>query len=173
MARHPPDCVTASTLSASTSSNPQALAFRPGSDALWSTEHGPRGGDELNLIKPGRNYGWPTVTHGMNYNGIPITENTSLPGLEDPVWHWTPSIATCGMAFVDGQRYPGWKEDLLVGGLRAQVIERLRLGPDGVAEREVIMKNLGRVRDIKTGPDGYIYIILEGNGSKLVRLLPE
>lgn len=109
----------------------------------------------------------------MNYNGTPITENTSLPGLEDPVWHWTPSIATCGMAFVDGQRYPGWKEDLLVGGLRAQVIERLSLGPDGVAEREVIMKNLGRVRDIKTGPDGYIYIILEGKGSKLVRLLPE
>lgn len=153
--------------------NPQALAFRPDRQELWSTEHGPRGGDELNLIHRGRNYGWPTVTFGMNYNGTPITEHTALPGLESPVRHWTPSIATCGMAFIDGDRYPGWKGDLLVGGLRAQVIERLRISADGgIAESEVIMKDLGRVRDIKSGPDGLIYVILEGDGSKLVRLRP-
>lgn len=153
--------------------NPQALAFRPGTDELWSTEHGPRGGDELNRIRKGLNYGWPSVTFGMNYNGTPITENTSLPGLEDPVWHWTPSIATCGMAFVDGGRYPGWKGDLLVGGLKAQVVERLRLGEQGVEEREVLVKNQGRVRDIKSAPDGFLYLILEGAGSRLIRLVPE
>lgn len=152
--------------------NPQALAFRPGTDELWSTEHGPRGGDELNRIRPGLNYGWPKVTYGMNYNGTPITEHTSLPGLEPPLWHWTPSIAVCGMAFADGTVYPGWKGDLMVGGLRGQVIERIRIGDDGVEEREVILKNQGRVRDIKTGNDGFLYVILEGNGSKLVRLVP-
>lgn len=152
--------------------NPQALAFRPGTDELWSTEHGPRGGDELNRIFPGRNYGWPTVTYGMNYNGTPITEYTSLPGMEDPVWHWTPSIATCGMAFADSAIYPGWQGDLLVGGLKAQLIERLRITPEGIVEREVILKDQGRVRDIKTGPDGFLYVILEGKGSRLVRLVP-
>ncbi|MDF3127853.1 PQQ-dependent sugar dehydrogenase [Kiritimatiellaeota bacterium B1221] len=153
--------------------NPQALAFRPGTDELWSTEHGPRGGDELNRILPGRNYGWPTVTYGMNYNGTPITEHTSLPGLEDPVWHWTPSIATCGMTFADGDVYPGWQGDILAGGLKAQVIERLRIGPEGLAEREVILKDQGRVRDIKTAPDGSIYVILESTGSRLVKIVPE
>lgn len=152
--------------------NPQALAFRPGTGELWSTEHGPRGGDELNRILPGRNYGWPKVTHGINYNGTPITEHTELPGLEPPVLHWTPSIAVCGMAFVDGRVYPEWSGDLLVGGLRAQVIERLRLQGNQVVEREVVLKDQGRIRDIKTSPDGFIYVILEGNGSRLVRLLP-
>ena len=152
--------------------NPQALAFRPGTDELWSTEHGPRGGDELNLIEPGKNYGWPKVTHGINYNGTPITEHTALPGLESPVLHWTPSIAVCGMAFVDGETYPEWEGDLLVGGLRAKVIERLRLQNGQVTEQEVILKNAGRVRDIKTSPDGEIYVILEGKGSRLVRLVP-
>ncbi|MDA3873809.1 MAG: PQQ-dependent sugar dehydrogenase, partial [Kiritimatiellae bacterium] len=153
--------------------NPQALAFHPETDELWSTEHGPRGGDELNRILPGRNYGWPKVTHGVNYNGTPITEHTGLPGLEPPVWHWTPSIAVCGMAFADADTYPAWKQDVLVGGLRAQVLERLRIdGENTVVEREVILKDKGRVRDVKTGLDGHLYLILEDNGSALVRLLP-
>lgn len=152
--------------------NPQALAFRPGTDELWSTEHGPRGGDELNRVRKGNNYGWPKVTFGMNYNGTPITEHTHLPGMEPPVWHWTPSIAVCGMAFVQGDRYPEWKGDLLVGGLRSQVLERLRLGDDGLEEREVVLQGQGRVRDVKSAPDGTIYLILEGRGSRLVRLLP-
>jgi glucose/arabinose dehydrogenase len=153
--------------------NPQALAFHPETNELWSTEHGPRGGDELNFVLRGRNYGWPKVTHGMNYNGTPITEHTHLPGIEPPVWHWTPSIAVCGMAFADASTYPGWANDILVGGLRAQVLERLRVNPeDGVMEREVILQGLGRVRDVKTGPDGHLYIILEGRGSRLIRLIP-
>ena len=152
--------------------NPQALAFRPGTNELWSTEHGPRGGDELNLIQRGKNYGWPRVTFGINYNGTPITEHTTLPGLEPPVLHWTPSIAVCGMAFVDGDVYPEWAGDLLVGGLRAQTIERLRIRDGKVVEQETILKNKGRVRDIKTSPSGHIYVILEGNGSRLVRLEP-
>jgi glucose/arabinose dehydrogenase len=152
--------------------NPQALAFRPGTDELWSTEHGPRGGDELNLVEKGKNYGWPRVTHGINYNGTPITEHTDLPGLEPPVLHWTPSIAVCGMSFVNGEVYPEWEGDLLVGGLRAQVIERLRIRDGKIAEQEIILKDQGRVRDIKTAPDGTLYVILEGNGSRLVRLIP-
>jgi glucose/arabinose dehydrogenase len=152
--------------------NPQALAFRPGTDELWSTEHGPRGGDELNQILQGRNYGWPRVTFGMNYNGTPITEHTQLPGMEPPVWHWTPSIAVCGMAFVQGGRYPDWQGDLMVGGLRSEVLERIRLKDHAVEEREVVLQGLGRVRDVKQAPDGTLYLILESKGSRLVRLIP-
>jgi glucose/arabinose dehydrogenase len=112
------------------------------------------------------------VTHGINYNGTPITEHTDLPGLEPPVLHWTPSIAVCGMSFVNGEVYPEWEGDLLVGGLRAQVIERLRIRDGKIAEQEIILKDQGRVRDIKTAPDGTLYVILEGNGSRLVRLIP-
>lgn len=152
--------------------NPQGMAVRPGTDEIWSTEHGPRGGDELNLVQKGKNYGWPKVTFGMNYNGTPITEHTHLPGIEPPLWHWTPSIAVCGMAFVDGDQYPDWKGDLFVGGLRSQVLERLRLGDDGLREREVVLQGLGRVRDVKSSPDGFLHLILEGRGSRLVRLRP-
>jgi glucose/arabinose dehydrogenase len=152
--------------------NPQALTFRPGGDELWSTEHGPRGGDELNRILPGRNYGWPTVTHGMNYNGTPITEHTQLPGIEPPIWHWTPSIAVCGMAFLDSARFPKWKGDLFVGGLRAELVERIRLGEKGLVEREAVLQGQGRVRDVRAGPDGLLYLLLEGNGSRIVRLRP-
>lgn len=153
--------------------NPQALAFHPNTGELWSTEHGPRGGDELNRILPGRNYGWPRVTHGVNYNGTPITEHTELPGMESPVWHWTPSIAVCGMAFARADTYPGWKQDIFAGGLRAQVLERLRINAEHqVEEREVVLKNMGRVRDVKTGPDGFLYVILENRGSTLIRLRP-
>lgn len=153
--------------------NPQGLALHPGTGELWSTEHGPRGGDELNRILPGQNYGWPKVTHGVNYNGTPITEHTELPGMESPVWHWTPSIAVCGMAFSHADSYPGWEQDIFAGGLRGQVLERLRIDAENkVAEREVILKDMGRIRDVKTGPDGYLYVILEGDGSSLIRLLP-
>lgn len=152
--------------------NPQGLAFRPATGELWSTEHGPRGGDELNLILPGENYGWPEVTHGINYNGTPITAETEREGMKSPFWHWTPSIAVCGMAFVTGPLFPEWEGDLLVGGLRSEVVERLRLGEDGVAEREVVLQGQGRVRDVRCGPDGHIYLILEGGGSRIVRLSP-
>ena len=152
--------------------NPQGLAWRPGTEELWSTEHGPRGGDELNLIVRGENYGWPEVTHGINYNGTPITEETEREGMKSPHWHWTPSIAVCGMAFVRGGLFPEWEGDLLVGGLRSEVVERLRVGPEGLEAREVILQGQGRVRDIRSGPEGALYLILEGRGSRLVRLHP-
>ncbi|MCC5847934.1 MAG: PQQ-dependent sugar dehydrogenase [Verrucomicrobia bacterium] len=150
--------------------NPQALAIRPENGEIWSTEHGPRGGDELNHIVRGENYGWPVVTHGMNYNGTPITEETEREDMKSPHWHWTPSIAVCGMAFVSGDQFPEWEGDLLVGGLRSEVVERLRLGEDGLEEREVILQGQGRVRDVRCGPDGSLYLILEGRGSRVVRL---
>lgn len=152
--------------------NPQGLAFRPGTGELWSTEHGPRGGDELNHILRGENYGWPEVTHGINYNGSPITAETEREGMKSPFWHWTPSIAVCGMAFVSGPLFPEWEGDLLAGGLRSEVVERLRLGEDGLVEREVVLEGQGRVRDVRCGPDGQIYLILEGRGSRIVKLVP-
>ncbi len=153
--------------------NPQALVLHPDTGVLWSTEHGPRGGDELNRIQKGKNYGWPKVTFGMNYNGTPITEHTSRPGMEPPVWHWTPSIAVCGMSVADGRVYPEWKGDLLVGGLRSQVLERIRIEEGTLTEREVVLQGAGRVRDVKTSPSGTLYLILEDNGSRLVRLNPD
>src|SRR5690606_19158158 len=99
--------------------NPQGLAWRPGTDELWETEHGPRGGDELNLIRAGRNYGWPVITYGMNYNGTPITGETAKDGMEQPVLHWTPSIAVGDMAFYDGDKFPKWKGNLFVTALAA------------------------------------------------------
>ncbi len=153
--------------------NPQALTLRPGTDELWSTEHGPRGGDELNQIRKGLNYGWPVITHGMNYNGSPITPLQEKEGMESPVFHWTPSIAVCGMAFVHNSSLEAWNGDLLVGGLRSQRIERLRLNAAGeVEDREIILENAGRVRDIRCSPDGRVSVILEGRGSRLVEFVP-
>jgi glucose/arabinose dehydrogenase len=152
--------------------NPQGLAFRPGTAELWSNEHGPRGGDELNLIRRGGNYGWPVITYGMNYDGRPITDMTHREGMEQPVWHWTPSIAVCGMAFVTPGKFPKWEGDLLVGGLQSEVVERLRPGADGLVEREVILRGLGRVRDIACAPDGTPHIVLESQGGQILRLLP-
>lgn len=152
--------------------NPQGLAFHPESRLLWSTEHGPRGGDELNLVRRGLNYGWPLVTHGMNYNGTPITAHTSLPGLESPVLHWTPSIAVCGINFYPADRFPAWKNHLFVTSLRQQELRRLALDSQNqVVEEEVILHGIGQIRDVITGPDGYLYVALQDPG-RIVRLKP-
>lgn len=140
--------------------NPQGLDKHPSSGQLWSTEHGPRGGDELNLIEGGRNYGWPEITHGINYNGRPITDKTSAPGMEQPVHYWTPSIAVCGIDFYEGDAFPAWKNDLFVSALRSQQLERFKLEGTKVVEHEIIFKGHGRVRDVSTGPDGMLYVIL-------------
>lgn len=151
--------------------NPQGLVLHPGTDDLYETEHGPRGGDELNLIVKGANYGWPRITFGINYNGTPITAKTEAPGMTQPVWYWVPSIATCGLAVLDGSHFPGWNGDLFAGGLKGQVLERLRMGSNGeLEEREVVLQGYGRVRDVKAGPDGKLYLILEGSGSRIVRI---
>jgi aldose sugar dehydrogenase len=151
--------------------NPQGLALRPGTDELWETEHGPRGGDELNVIRPGRNYGWPIITYGMNYNGTPITGLTAKEGMEQPVIHWTPSIAVGDMAFYDGTAFPRWAGNLLVTSLAAQELRRLVIEDGHVTHQEIIFKGIGRVRSVTVGPDGFVYLGLEAPG-RIVRLVP-
>ncbi len=151
--------------------NPQGLAIDPRNGDIWSTEHGPRGGDELNLIEPGNNYGWPVITHGMNYDGSPMTSETAREGMEQPVIHWTPSIAVCGLDFYAGERFPGWKNDLFAGALAQQEVRRLRIRDRQVVEQEVILKDLGRVRDVAAGPDGHLYVLLNDPHS-ILRLVP-
>lgn len=151
--------------------NPQGLDAHPVTGAIYSTEHGPRGGDETNLIEKGLNYGWPVITHGMNYSGTPITDKTKAPGMEQPLLHWTPSIAVCGIDFYEGDIFPDWKHDLFVGGLASQELQRLQIDGDAVTAHEIILKGEGRVRDVASGPDGYLYLILN-RPDKVVRLVP-
>jgi glucose/arabinose dehydrogenase len=151
--------------------NPQGLVMDPRDGAIYSTEHGPRGGDELNLIQPGRNYGWPVITYGMNYNGTPMVAITEKEGMEQPLVHWTPSIAACGLDIVTGDRFPKWQHDLLAGGLAQQEVRRIRVTDGKVVAQEIILKNIGRVRDVAVGPDGLVYVILN-DPDRLVRLAP-
>lgn len=153
--------------------NGQGLAIHPETGQVWQHEHGPRGGDEVNLLLPGRNYGWPVVSYGINYDGSTITEETHREGMEPPVHHWTPSIATSGMTFYDGDRFPGWRGDLLVGGLAGQVLTRLRLDGTRVVSEERVLENAGRIRDVRTGPDGYVYLLLDAQRAALLRLEPQ
>jgi glucose/arabinose dehydrogenase len=151
--------------------NQQGLAWHPVTGELWSTEHGPRGGDELNIVEPGRNYGWPVITYGMNYNGTPITDKTAASGMEQPIVQWTPSIATCAIAFYTGDRFAGWKNNLFVTALAGQQLRRLVIDGHKVTTQEVLFKNLGRVRDVVDGPDGYLYVVLN-TPDRIVRLVP-
>jgi aldose sugar dehydrogenase len=151
--------------------NPQGLARHPATGELWSTEHGPRGGDELNLVKRGLNYGWPVVTHGINYNGTPITALTEAPGLEPPALHWTPSIAVSAIDFYRGDAFPRWRNNLLVSSLARQELRRLVIEDGKVTHEETILAGMGRIREAMVGPDGFIYLGLEGPG-RVVRLVP-
>lgn len=154
--------------------NPQGLARDPRDGALWETEHGPRGGDELNRIARGKNYGWPVVTGGMNYDGTPISERKTAPGFEAPIVDWTPSIAASQLEFYSGERFPKWKHQLFAGSLATQKLLRLVVDHGRVTHTEQVFKNLGRIRDIKTGPDGLLYLALEniGKPGRIVRLVP-
>jgi glucose/arabinose dehydrogenase len=151
--------------------NPQGLALNSKTGELWETEHGPRGGDELNLIQRGANYGWPVITYGMDYNGTPITAITAKEGMEQPIIHWTPSIAVCSMDFYFGDKFPRWQGNLLVTALGQQELRRLVMDGHRVASQEVLFKNIGRVRDVCSGPDGLIYVALNGP-NKIIRLEP-
>lgn len=152
--------------------NQQALALHPQTGQLWATEHGARGGDELNLLLPGRNYGWPIITHGVNYNGRSIGIGTEREGLEQPVVEWTPSIATSGMAFYTGDRFPNWSNDLFVGGLAGEQLVRIRLQGTEPVEQEIVLSGIGRVRDVRTGPDGFIYLVIDAADAPVLRLEP-
>jgi glucose/arabinose dehydrogenase/cytochrome c5 len=152
--------------------NPQGLAWHPETGDLWSSEHGPRGGDELNVIEKGKNYGWPNVTWGINYDGTPITDKTSAPGLESPIVYWTPSVAPSGIVFYTGDRFPRWSNDLFVAMLAGGELRRVRTKGRTVVEQETIFKGYGRVRHVIVGPDGLLYVALNDPG-RIVRLVPE
>ena len=149
--------------------NPQGLAFHPATGELYDAEHGPRGGDELNLVLPGRNYGWPVITYGMEYSGRAITDLTAKPGMEQPVTYWTPSLAVCGINFYAGDKFPKWKNHLFVTSLAAEELRRLELKDGKVVAQEVLFKNLGRIRHVIGGPDGALYVLLR---DRIVRLVP-
>lgn len=152
--------------------NPQSLAFNPWTNELWETEHGPRGGDEINIIKPANNYGWPLTSYGINYNGETITDKTQAPGITDPLLYWIPSIAPSGMAFLTSEIYKPWKGALLVGSLRFKYLNLCYLDGNKVVKEEKLLKNIGRVRDVRQGPDGYIYVSVEKPAGAIYRLLP-
>jgi glucose/arabinose dehydrogenase len=151
--------------------NPQGTAMHPETGEIWETEHGPKGGDELNLIEAGKNYGWPVISYGINYNGTRFTDITEKEGMEQPVIQWTPSIAPCGMTFVDSDRYPGWKNNILIGSLSFKYLERVELTGNRVTDQEKLLENIGRVRNVKMSPDGFVYVAVERPGM-ILRLLP-
>jgi glucose/arabinose dehydrogenase len=151
--------------------NPQGLFFDKASNRLWEVEHGPRGGDELNLLEKGKNYGWPVITYGINYNGTPITDITEKEGMEQPVKYWTPSIATCGMTLVTSDRYPAWKGNFLVTALAGTHIARVEMNGTKPVGEEKLLPGIGRVRQVAQSPDGYVYAITEGTGL-LIKLVP-
>lgn len=152
----------------------QGAALHPATGVLWATEHGPQGGDELNVIKAGNNYGWPIITYGVNYgSGTRIGEGTAKDGLAQPQKQWTPSPALSGMAFYSGDKFPKWRGDLLLGALRAQSLIRVRLDGERVVEDEMMLSGqLPRVRDVRVGPDGYVYLLSDQANGALLRLEP-
>lgn len=151
--------------------NPQGMAKHPKTGDIWMHEHGPKGGDEINIVKKGANYGWPVVTYGINYNGTKITDEKTRADIEPPIYYWVPSIAPCGMAFITGNKYPEWEGRVLVGSLKFGYVELLTLKGEEIIGREKIAENIGRVRNVKMGPDGLIYVGVEGQG--IYRLLPK
>jgi glucose/arabinose dehydrogenase len=152
--------------------NPQGLAIHPQTGEVWATEHGPLGGDELNLIRPGLNYGWPVISYGINYNGEIITEIDRKEGMEQPIYYWKPSIAVCGLDFYSGDLFPKWKNQLMVGALKFEELQLLDIEKDRVMYQQTLLKNAGRVRDVSTGPDGAIYVVLN-SPDVVLRLSPK
>ena len=152
--------------------NAQGAALHPVTGALWQTEHGARGGDEINIPQPGRNYGWPVITLGVNYNGQPIgSGEKTAPGMEQPIHSWTPSIAPSGLAFYTADRFPAWKGSLFVGALAFQRVVRLSLDDDKVVGEEQLLVDFGeRIRDVRQGPDGYLYLLTDDAKGKLLRV---
>jgi glucose/arabinose dehydrogenase len=149
--------------------NPQGLAIHPSTRQLWEAEHGPRGGDEVNIILRGHNYGWPVITYGKNYSGTIISKLTHHEGMDQPVFHWTPSIAVCGIAFYEGSQFPEWKNNLLATSLKYERLHRVELDGMNMVKDEIIFEAKSRVRDVEVGPDGIIYVALEDPG-RIVKL---
>jgi glucose/arabinose dehydrogenase len=151
--------------------NPQGLAKNPESGAIWVHEHGPRGGDEVNVLEAGENYGWPILSYGINYNGTEFAEGAEREGYQSPAWYWDPSIAPSGMTFVTSDKYPEWQGDLLVGSLKFRYLVLADVEGESIADAKIVFEDIGRVRNVRQGPDGYIYLATEGQGIK--RLVPK
>ena len=154
--------------------NAEGLVFNPVDGKLWEQEHGPQGGDEINIVDKGKNYGWPVVSYGINYDGTPVgTGKTSAPGMEEPLWHWTPSIAPSGMAFYTGDLFPAWKGNLINGALKFRLLSRLELKGDTVVKEERLLQGLNeRIRDVRQGLDGAIYLLTDNSAGRILRLTP-
>ena len=141
---------------------------------LWIVEHGPQGGDELNRIEPGLNYGWPVISYGENYNGSPVGEGvTAQEGMEQPVYYWDPVIAPSGMAFYDGEMFPDWQGDALIGSLTPGALVRLELEGGRVVGEERLLEDAGRIRDVAVAPDGAVLLLTDAGNGALLRLTPE
>jgi len=151
--------------------NPQGMSIDPITKNIWSHEHGPRGGDEVNVIKKGANYGWPLVSYGINYNGTKLTDKTEMKGMEQPALYWTPSIAPSGMTYVSSDKYPSLKGKFLVGSMKFDHLVLLTIKDEQVVSQEKVFDNIGRARSLLQGKDGYIYVGIDGLGIK--RLVPE
>ena len=151
--------------------NIQGIAKHPLTGDIWTHEHGPKGGDEINISRAGLNYGWPVISFGINYSGTKFTDDTAKSGMEQPMIYYVPSIAPCGMAFVNSNRYTGWENNLLIGSLRFEYLERLVVSDNDVLLQERLLEGIGRVRNVKVSPDGYIYVAIEEPG-KILKLMP-
>jgi glucose/arabinose dehydrogenase len=147
------------------------MTVNPSNGSVWTHEHGPKGGDEINILSKGDNYGWPTITYGVNYNGSIITDKTEMPGMRQPLTYWDPSIAPSGMDFYTGDVFPEWKGNLFVGSLKFRYLNRIVLDGDKVTSQEPLLKDLNeRIRDVKQAPDGSLYVLTDSTNGKVLRL---
>jgi aldose sugar dehydrogenase len=154
--------------------NAQGLAFNPADGKLWEQEHGPMGGDEINVIEKGNNYGWPIVSYGVNYDGTPVGNGkATTEGVTDPIWHWTPSIAPSGMAFYTADLIPGWKGSLFNGALKFELLSRLEIKGEKAVKEERLLQNMReRIRDVRQGPDGALYLLTDNSSGRILRIVP-
>lgn len=152
--------------------NPQGMTIHPTTGVIWEHEHGPQGGDELNIVEKGKNYGWPLITFGIDYDNSIISNDTARTGMEQPVIYWRPSIAPCGITFVTSPQFKEWNGDLIVGSLKFAYLQHLTVKGNKVTNREIMFQGIGRVRDVRQGPDGNIYVVLENSG-KIVKISPK
>ncbi|WP_284352267.1 PQQ-dependent sugar dehydrogenase [Roseisolibacter agri] len=152
--------------------NPQGMTLHPVTGELWETEHGARGGDEVNHVRAGRNYGWPRITHGVDYSGARISPDSALPGMEQPVLHWTPSIAPSGLAIYAGDRFPRWRGHLFAGALAGQQLRRVVVEGDRAVHQETLLEGRSRIRAVKNGPDGNLYLLTDASEGSLLRVEP-
>jgi glucose/arabinose dehydrogenase len=152
--------------------NPQGMTLHPVTGALWANEHGARGGDEINVVRAGRNYGWPAITHGVDYSGARISPDTARPGMEQPLLHWTPSIAPSGLAIYAGDRFPRWQGNVFSGALAGEQLRRVVFDGERAVRQETLLRGRWRIRAVTVGPDGLLYLLTDASNGRLLRLEP-